>query len=245
MAAVLACGEHALLSHRSAAGLWDLAPSSSSLIDVTAPRSRRRVPRLALHRVRGVDACDRAELDGIPITSVARTLFDLAEVVNLRRLERAFEQAERLRLLDLAAVSRLCEDSPGRRALRPLATLLPQLRSAVPETRSELERRFLDLCRAAGLPEPAVNVVVEGFEVDVLWANERLVVELDGYAYHRTRAAFERDRSRDATLQIAGYRVLRVTHRMLETDPGAVIDTIRSLLDPGQSPAHPGRRRYV
>jgi uncharacterized protein DUF559 len=103
-------------------------------------------------------------------------------------------------------------------------------REPPPITRSELERRFLDLCRDAGLPPPAVNAWVIDKEVDMLWAAQRLVVELDSRTYHQTRAAFERDRLRDAALQLAGYRVLRVTHRRLHTEPAAVIAAIRALL---------------
>lgn len=148
-----------------------------------------------------------------------------------RRLVRAFERAERLQLFDLRALERQVERGRGRRALKAIE---PSLAAALPspETRSELERRFLDLCRNAGLPAPEVNVVVEGFEVDALWRDQRLIVELDGYEYHRTRAAFERDRARDIALQLAGYRVLRVTWRQLHDDLGSVVDAIRALVSP-------------
>jgi hypothetical protein len=99
-----------------------------------------------------------------------------------------------------------------------------------PATRSELERRFLELCREAGLPRPAVNVVAAGFEVDALWPTQRLVVELDGHAFHGNRAAFERDRVRDAELQLAGYRVLRLTHRRLKDESATVARTVAALL---------------
>ena len=105
-----------------------------------------------------------------------------------------------------------------------------RLRAPPPATRSELERRFVEVCGEAGLPRPAVNVVVAGLEVDMVWADRKLVVELDGYAFHRTRAMFERDRIRDASLALAGYRVLRVTYRRLEHQPAAVAETVRSLL---------------
>ena len=111
--------------------------------------------------------------------------------------------------------------------------LLSKGRSPVSATRSELERRFLRVCHEAGLPPPSVNVPVAGFEVDAVWWSQRLVVELDGHAFHRTRTAFERDRIRDAALQVAGYRVLRVTYRRLEAEPGVIADTVRSLLGTG------------
>jgi hypothetical protein len=177
---------------------------------------------------------DVAVRDGIPVTSVARTLLDLSEVVDLRRLERAFEEAERLRLLDLRAIELTCERNPGRRGLRALRVLLGVLRPA-PHTRSELERRFLRFCRDTGLPPPAANVIVAGLEVDALWSERKLVVELDGYAVHHTRGAFERDRTRDATLQLAGYRVLRVTARRLAEEPRVLAETLRRLL--AQPPA--------
>ncbi len=147
-----------------------------------------------------------------------------------RDVERAFEEAQRLGLLNARAAGGLLERSRGRRGVRPLAALLAEDRAAVAVTRSALEARFLSVCRRAGLPRPLVNVRIAGFEVDAVWPAERLVVELDGYAYHRTRTAFERDRARDAALQIAGYRVARVTYRMLESDPAAVVDLVRSLL---------------
>jgi very-short-patch-repair endonuclease len=231
MAAVLTREKGALLSHRSAAALWGIGPAASPRVDVTLPsQSGNSPPGIALHRVRSLDPDDQAVRHGIPVTSIPRTLLDLAEVVDRARLERAFEEAERLGLLDLRAVEQLCERSRGRHGLRPLLTLLPSL-SPPPETRSELERQFVAFCREAGLPTPVMNAQVAGFEVDALWPRAGLVVELDGYAFHGTRAAFERDRARDAALQVAGYRVLRLTHRRLTTEPATVEQLIRPLLD--------------
>lgn len=231
MAAVLACGCNAVLSHRGAASLWELHVGSGAALDVTVSgRSRYGRPGIALHRVRDLCPDDVVRRDGIPVTTVARTLLDLAEVLQPRQLERVFEEAEQLRILDVRAVRQLCRRSPGRRGLRPLAALLARDHLASEDTRSELERRFIDLCRSAGLPRPAVNAVIAGFEVDAVWPSARVVVELDGFRFHRTRAAFERDRVRDAALQLAGYRVLRVTHRRLEKEPVAVAEAVRSLL---------------
>jgi hypothetical protein len=197
---------------------------------VTAPgRSRQPSRKIAVHRVRSLNREDRTDVDLIPVTTVARTLLDLAEVVDPQRLERAFEEAERLRLLDLRAIESTCMRNPGRRGLKLLNALLPSL-SPPAETRSELERRFIAFCREAGLPLPEVNVIVEGFEVDAFWRDSWLLVELDGYAFHRTRAAFERDRARDAALQVAGYRVLRITSRRLADEPAALAEAIRRLL---------------
>lgn len=230
MAAVLACGRDAVLSHRSAAALWGIGSAAGPRVDVTLPsQSGNAPPGIALHRVRGLDDEDRVVRKSIPATSVARTLFDLAEVVDTRRLERSFEEAERLRLLDLRAVERVCQRSRGRRGLRPLLALLPNLKPP-PHTRSELERRFLDLCRDFGLPAPIINAPVVGFEVDALWPYAKLIVELDGYEFHRTRAAFERDRARDAVLQAGGHRVVRLTQRQLTNEPAATAKLIRRLL---------------
>jgi len=231
MAAVLACGPDAVLSHRSAAALWQLRPTSRAATDVTGPgRNRHGRPGITLHRVRRLHPDDRALCRAIPVTTVARTLLDLAELLHPHELETAFEEAERLRLLDIRAVECLCRRTRGRRGLRPLRALVAEQRWPLPATRSELERRFLDVCRRAGLPPPEVNTVIAGLEVDAAWADRCLVVELDGHAYHRTRAAFERDRIRDATLQLAGYRVLRVTHARLEREPNAIAEAVRSLL---------------
>jgi Protein of unknown function (DUF559) len=231
MAAVLAFGPDALLSHRNAAAHWQLRRIARAEVDVTVPTRTRRGQRgITLHQVRGLHPDDRAVLEGIPVTTVARTLLDLAEVVPRRDLERAFEEAERLRLLDVRAIESLWQRSRGRRGLLPLGALLAGQHEPQQVTRSELERRFLRLCRDADLPRPAINLFVAGLEVDAIWQEHRLVVELDGHAFHRTRAAFERDRIRDATLQLAGYRVVRVTQRRLESQPRAVAETMRALL---------------
>jgi hypothetical protein len=230
MAAVLASGTEALLSHRSAAALWGFLETARPQIDVTTPRRDRRArPGIDLHRVRTLHPDNRAVRDSIPVTSVARTLLDIAEVVRFRRLMAAFEQAERLGLLDVGALRSLCERSRGRSALKPIGRLL-LLAHEPPDTRSELERRFVDLCRESDLPTPVLNADVAGLTVDALWPDERLVVELDGFAYHGTRAAFEGDRVRDERLHRAGYRVLRVTYRRLENDREGVVHALRSLL---------------
>jgi hypothetical protein len=179
--------------------------------------------------VRQIHADDQAERDGIPVTTVARTLLDLAEVLTPQKLERAVDQAERLELFDLRAVDALRERSHGRRGLAALDAVLADYRGPVP-IRSELERQFLDLCRKANLPPPAVNALIAGIEVDAVWHDQRVAVELDGYDYHRTRQAFERDRVRDGVLQLAGYRVLGVTYRRLTTEPKQVISDLRALL---------------
>jgi Protein of unknown function (DUF559) len=228
MAAVLAAGEGALLSHRSAAALWGLAGASAGPTDVTSERGRPGRRGIVLHRNR-LHEEDRAVRDAIPVTSVARTLFDLAEVLDASRLERAFEEADRLGLPLPRDMKRVCDRSRGRHGLAAIGRLLPRL-VAPPDTRSDLERRFLAFCYDHQLPLPAVNVLVGDLVVDALWATQRLVVELDGYAFHHHRGAFERDRARDAALQVAGYRTIRLTHRRLADEPSAIASQIRRLL---------------
>jgi very-short-patch-repair endonuclease len=244
MAAVLACRDDALLSHQSAAALWGFRPSVSAHVDVTAPRGRS-VSRegIRVHHARQLHPDHRTVRDGIPVTTVACTLLDLAEALSPTQLQRAFEEADRLELIDMRAIDRLTERCHGRHGLKPLAALVATHRGPAPLTHSELERRFLDLCREAGLPPPMVNAQVAGLEVDALWPKHRLVVELDGYAFHHHRASFERDRERDAVLQLAGHRVLRMTHRRLELEPVAVAATVRSMLgDARGGRSHPSNR---
>jgi hypothetical protein len=231
MAAVLGCGEGALLSHRSAAALHGLGFGAAPKIDVTVPgRSRHGQTGIVVHLVRSLHDEDRTACEHVPVTSVPRTLLDLAEVVVPRQLRRAFEEAERLDLLDLAAISRLVRRSSGRHGLKHVRAILSDAYGPVPETHSELERRFVRLCREAGIPPPATNVVVAGYTVDAYWPDHRVVAELDGFAFHHTRHAFERDRARDAELQLAGYRVLRITARRLERDSAGVARALLSLL---------------
>lgn len=230
MAAVLAGGPGALLSHLSAAALWGLLRDHRRKIDVTAP-GRRRHSRgeLVVHNVRRLHADDGDRLEGIRLTSVARTLLDLAEVVSPRRLARAIDEAERLGLFDLRAVDELCARSRGRRGLRALRRAIAGYRPMPAFTRSELERRFVEICDRAGLRRPAMNLFVAGYEVDAIWPDRNLAVEVDSYEFHRTRAAFEADRARDAALQRQGIRVLRVIDRRLVEDPGGVAVDLRAL----------------
>lgn len=230
-AAVLAYGDGALLSHRSAAALWGLARQRSGLIDVTAPLGRQGIDRRAgifIHRGR-LHPEDRTQRGGIPVTTVARTLFDMAEFVSFERLESAWEEADRLRLLELRAVARVCERGYGRRALKPIRRLLAAAQAPA-LTRSPLEYEFAAFCRKHGLPPPALNTTVLGYEIDALWQHQRLAVELDGWEFHRNRAAFEQDRARDAARQVAGYRTIRITHRRLHDEPTAVAHELRALL---------------
>jgi very-short-patch-repair endonuclease len=218
LAAVVACGDRAVLSHRSAAALWGVLPEGGPRIDVTVPSTSGRSRRGAMivHRS-PLGAHEVTRKDGIPVTTPARTVLDLAAVVSRRELERAIDEAAYLRL-DLSGL----EPRRGRRGGAAIARVLDEHRAGATRTRSELEERVLALCRRAGLPAPEVNASVEGFTVDFAWRAQQLIVETDGWQAHGTRAAFERDRRRDARLTAAGWRVLRLTWRRLRDEPGEV-----------------------
>lgn len=231
MAAALACGPNAVISHRSAAALWELRPTDQIRIDVTVPGgSRQNRSKIRVHRTRK-PLCleDIAQRDNIPATSVARTILDLAPISRPEQLTRVLEQAERMRLFDLRALERIMARNPRRSGIKNLREVLADYRDP-PPTRSELEREFSEIIARAGLPQPRVNVYVAGLEVDFFWPAQRLVVELDGRAYHSSPRAFERDRVRDAILQRAGCRVLRITYKRLHTNPQGVLEDIVALL---------------
>jgi predicted transcriptional regulator of viral defense system len=219
MAAVLAGGEGATLSHRPAAALAGFRDTLAQTIDVTVPRHRGRRQGIGYHQAR-LHPADRTTIDGIAVTSVPRTLLDLASQLAPNQLDRAFWEAERLALIDPPQLRSLMARSHGARGVRRLRALAGRLLPPEVTTRSVLERRFFELCREEGLPLPALNERVHGFEVDALWPEQRLIVELDGRAYHRGADAFETDRIRDATLQLAGYRVIRLTDRTLDRATG-------------------------
>jgi very-short-patch-repair endonuclease len=234
LAAVLVCGEDACLSHRSAAGLWGLTRSDRGPVEVTASSGRGR-PGIVVHEG-GVDPKDRTTAAGIPVTSVARTLFDLAEVVDKRQLERAFEEADRLGLLEMRRLEAVCARGHGRRALRPIRRLINEARAPT-YPRSPLEDRFSVFCREHDLPPAETNVEVLDHEVDAFWPRQKLIVEADSWSFHRHRAAFEGDRARDAAMQAEGFRVIRITERRLKREPQTVAAEIRRLLDEGNQSA--------
>jgi very-short-patch-repair endonuclease len=217
--AVLAGGPGAVLSHRAAVALWDLRPIPSGLIDVTVPRRTRCERRgVRVHTVRRLHPDDHTTLDGIPVTSVHRTLLDYAEVARFQQLRLALEAAERRDLLDGLKLEALYGRARGRHGLKALRAAVAELRGPAPWTQSELERTFQALIREWGLPEPQVNVIVEGFLVDFWWPQARLVVELDGYRFHKDRRTFEDDRRRDTKLQLAACMTMRVTQRRIERE---------------------------
>ena len=230
LAAVFACGPGAVLSHRSAADLWGMLPTSRPRPDVTVRRSGRRRPGIDIHRSGTLTAADITTVDGIPCTSVARTLLDLAEVVPPRLLRRALERAEQLRIFDRRAVDDVLRRATGRRGASILHALVTENDIGEPLTREELERRFVELCRSADLPEPLVNSPLGRYVPDFLWSHHKLIVETDGWETHGTRRAFEADRRRDQHLTKAGYRVVRFTWRQVIDERDGVVDTLAALL---------------
>lgn len=228
MAAVLACGPAAVVSHHAAAGLHGLRPEWRGAIDVTVPHGQPRTrPGLRVHR-RPLPEEDRTEAGGIPVTTPARTIRDLAAHATKRDLGRLIEEAQIQRMLDEASLTRAVSQARGLRGARALRAAAPRTDPSI--TRSEAERRLLELVRRSALPRPHTNARVKGYEVDALWRDQRLVVEVDGFAYHGGRAAFERDRRKDADLLAAGHRVLRVTWRQLADEPEAVVARIAAAL---------------
>jgi hypothetical protein len=203
MGPVLAYGDEALLSHRHATEWWGFARTSRKDVDVTVPgRSKAGQEGITPHLVRRLDPRDVTVHEGVPITTVARTLLDYAEVVPRNRLKRAIEEADRLRMFDGFAIQELLARSPGRRGLKPVRELLSDF--VYDEfSRQELEALFFDLCKEAGLLLPTMNAVICGYEVDAYWPGTNLIVELDSRAFHLNAKAFEADRLRDAELLLA------------------------------------------
>jgi very-short-patch-repair endonuclease len=228
MAAVLASGPDAVLSHRAAIALWELRPPPSGPIDVTVPgRKRKGQGGIRIHNVRSLHPCDRTTVDGIPVTAVHRTLLDYAEVARFQQLRLALDAAERRELFDSYELERLYARAPGRHGLKALKAAVADFTGPAPWTQSELERMFLALIREAGLPEPQTNVFVEGFLVDVWWPGPRLAIELDGYDFHKGRGKFDSDRLQDTKLQLAGCMTIRVTQPRIENEPRQLVDDVR------------------
>jgi REase_MTES_1575/AbiEi antitoxin C-terminal domain len=243
LAAALACGPGAAISHLSAAALWGLRKVEPVVIDVIVPcEAGRKIDGIRARRCRYPTPDELAVFEGVPCTTPSRTLVDLAGVLSRGSLRRAVEQAAVLGMLDLATLDIAMTQAKGRRGIRMLETILVAWRGEngrLPRLRSPLEGRIFPLLAEAGLPLPQCNVelTVDGhrLQVDLLWPAERLVIETDGEKTHGTRAAFQRDRWRDQLLTAAGYRVARITWRQLENERGATIARIRRML-PSASP---------
>jgi len=230
MAAVLAAGPGAALSYRSAAELWRIRNGSPARIDVSVPRHRRSTARLEVHVVE-MQPDEITVRDGIPVTTPARTLLDLAAAVPPQHLKAAFEEAEVRRLTSPTSLDALVARYPGRRGTTTIKRVLKKNHDrgqSIPT--SILERRFLALLDAHGLPRPELNHLSDNGELDATWHEQRLVVECDSFATHGTREAFERDRAKDRALQAAGWRVVRVTWRQLIDDADVVGKQLAALL---------------
>jgi very-short-patch-repair endonuclease len=221
MAATLACGPGALLGHYPAAVLWDLLPGPAQSSHVTVVGRNARGPAgVTVHRTAYLHPEDATRHHGIPVTSPARTLLDLATQTAHRDLARAVEEALVLKLVTPHSLDAQFARYPNHRGIAVMRRATPRSPRL---TRSEAERRLLELIRAAGLPEPETNVRVAGYEVDFFWRDHALVVEVDGYAFHASRAAFERDRRRDATLRAHGIDPMRVSWTQIVDEPLALV----------------------
>jgi len=236
MAAVLACGTGAVLSHRSAAALWGMLNPGSHAIEVTTPRKRRS--RGAIHRHFSVLPADEVTTErGIPVTTVPRTLFDLAATSTADVVEHALRESEYRRLHDRLSLPDLLARYPRRRGAPTVREALRRRRDLpAGRARSWLELEFLPFLRRNGLPRPQLNVWLEvggrRIQVDCLWPGD-VIVELDGFAAHGTRVAFREDRARDRRLRVAGYGVIRVAAEQLEDEPDEIAADLRALIATG------------
>ncbi|MGH2920038.1 MAG: DUF559 domain-containing protein [Solirubrobacteraceae bacterium] len=225
--ALFAGGAHAVISHGDAAAVWEIRPPAEGPVHVTLVGGARvRHRGLRTHQARALHIADMRTLHGIPVTSPARTLLDIGAQLPAREFAAALEAAQIKRLVSKRHIDSTLDRSPR----RPGAPALRALASEPLFTRSAAERRLAALLRAAELPRPAFNHVVEGLEVDAVWRPERVILEFDSYTFHASRAAFERDRRRDAILTRAGYLVLRTTWYELTKQSHALIARIATAL---------------
>ena len=229
MAAVLAYGPHAVLSHWSAAAHWGIGAARVKY-DVTTPHSKRSRKTIRAHAAR-LHPEDRTVHDGIPITSVERTILDLAATLTKDQITYLIEEADRKQRLDINALDRVIARRRRAAGVARLNAVLATYRGTA-DTRSKLERQFRRLIAKAGLPEPQFNVVVAGITVDVFWPHWKLVVELDSEGYHKNPRAFETDRIRDAMVQKHDLRVLRVTGDRMDNAPNEVLADVVALRRP-------------
>jgi very-short-patch-repair endonuclease len=234
IAAVMACGGGAVLSHLDAAALWKIYESNGTTIHVTTTsRSGRTPPGIRVHRARKLDPADVTTKDAIPVTTVARTLIDLTDLLPSDRILRAMREAEYLKLLDMDTLIAAVQRANGRKRLTELKKAIERHRPGQ-IVREELEHRFLELVHEAGLPDPETNIKIKTrrrpYDVDCLWRDEAVAVELDGRAAHLRAEAFEEDRARDAALTATGLRPLRFTWRRLTEEPEDVLAELKATL---------------
>jgi very-short-patch-repair endonuclease len=230
MAAVLACGKGAVLSHGAAAWLCGLAPTLPETIDVTVPSHGQRHRRIALHHSSTLTAPEHGTLVGIPTTSWPRTMLDIAAAGSSWELNDAVERAERKDLLDLGVVDALLRRRRGDRGVARLR-LATEIYRDPAVSRARSERLFMAMVKKAGLPRPAINTWVGNFEIDAYWEAERFAVEVDGWDAHRTRRAFEDDHLRWEEMKLAGIEVIPISARRIERHPVEVGARLRTLLE--------------
>lgn len=231
MAAVLAAGRGAVLSHTSAAALWGIYESVSLVAAVTSTRRIRSRPNVRVH-CSHLPADEVTVKNDIPVTTIPRTLFDLAAILSIHQLRRAVNEAEIRRRWDSLSLVEMLRRHPRRPGAAAVRAVLATPGAGI--TRNDLEEGFVGLLDRAGLPRPATNVPLRlgasFIEPDCMWRDQRLIVELDGYGTHRTRAAYENDRARDRALTASGWRVMRVTWRQLCDEPERVARDLRAIL---------------
>jgi very-short-patch-repair endonuclease len=233
-AIVLACGRRAVLSHRSAAGAWGVRPDGGTKWDVTVRRGSAVRPAAPVRVFRYPTLLDNeiVDLDRTPTTTVARTLLDLAAIVPAHHLRRAVERAEQLEVFDLTSVTSTLAAHPRQPGRRQLLALIADLQDhGLPQTRSDVEAAFLQLCLDHDLPRPQVNRINNGAERDFRFPAHRLIVEVDSYTYHRDRRAFTNDRARDRETLRRGFRTARFTAAEIASTPTVVAYELRALLD--------------
>ena len=230
-AALLACGPNAYLSHASAANLWKLCVATEGLIELTVLRDRHRKTRgIRAHRAGRLLRRDVRVCQGLPVTSPARTLLDRAGTLTTHDLERELDEAlVVLRIVTRGELDDMIERGNGHRGAATLRALMER-RADARITQSWAERRFLELIREAGLPEPETQVWLAGFRVDFVWRRERVVFEIDGYRFHTSRSAFDRDRRKDLALKQAQYDPNRVTRDQVKHEPLVVLAQVASAL---------------
>jgi Transcriptional regulator, AbiEi antitoxin len=225
IAAVLSSSP-SVASHWSAAWIWGLLRSRPGTLHVTCPNSRRANRPFEVH-VANLTPADRTVRDGIPVTSVARTILDMAVGRPVRDVRRQIQRADDGSVFDLRTMRDLLDRTAGHRGRAAVLIALDLYDEKPVFTRSGLERRFLEIVTAAGLPVPAMNAFVAGHEIDAYWDAERFGVELDVFETHGSRLSFEEDRVRDDELLLAGIETTRVTGPRLDREPGAVVDSVR------------------
>ena len=230
MAAVLFRGDGALISHQSAAWLWGLERKLEVPVHVSVRWRGHSQDAIGLHHCPALRAEDFAETERLPVTGVPRTLLDFASEASRIRLDRAIDRADRLDLLDLAAINLIAEEVRGHRGRGPLQRAMVIFHEKG-FTRSAGEKRMLAALADAGVKRPSVNNFVEGFELDFYWEQERFAVELDSWEHHRGRRSFEDDRARQEELTMAGVETIRITGTRLKREPRKVAMRIGRHLD--------------